>query len=451
MPSLPVVEPVVQEGACCAACAAQQPGGQQPAGATTSRAVRRAGDRETTFLGLLVAAGFVVLATGSAGITLLRGGAGPWAPLHLLLAGAAGTAIAAVLPFFTTALAQVAPIDRRVRIGGIGLVAGAALAVTIGVSTLSTLLAGIGGCAYLIGLGLVAIAAFVPLRHALGRRSGVVPMAYGMALAQVAVGVSLATALMLGWGPVVERWAQLKPAHAWLNVFGFLSVVVAATLVHLAPTVAGTRIRRRRGTTLALVSMTVAPPLVAIGFGVGSNELARLGAALEIVGAAALMIQALAVQRARGRWTSDLPWHRFTSFSLSLAPAWFLVAVVIASGRILALGAVPEAWSATLLGIPLALGWTAQVLVGSWTHLIPAVGPGDLGAHAMQRQRLGRWGVARVAVWNVSVAALTLGVVARIDLLVAGAIAMLGGCLVVAIGLLAGSIATRGPRSVTVR
>ena len=50
---------------------------------------------------------------------------------------------------------------------------------------------------------------------------------------------ALSTAFVAGITPIVERWALLKPAHAWLNVIGFLSLVVAATLIHLAPTVVG--------------------------------------------------------------------------------------------------------------------------------------------------------------------------------------------------------------------
>ena len=87
-----------------------------------------------------------------------------------------------------------------------------------------------GALGYLAGLGGVAVAAFWPLRASRGPRRRLVVAAYGAAIAQVAVGVGLVIAMLAGVPPVVDGWAHLKPAHAWLNVFGFLSVIIAATL-----------------------------------------------------------------------------------------------------------------------------------------------------------------------------------------------------------------------------
>ena len=334
-----------------------------------------------------MAAAFLAIAAVVAALTVAGRTSGPWAALHLVLAGAAGCAIAAVLPFFTAALAQVAPASPRVRIGAIASIAGGTLAVTIGVSAGVTGTAALGGLAYLVGLGLVAVAVFVPLRSALGRRSTLVLIAYGVALAEVAIGVGLATSMVAGWAPVAAQWAALKPAHAWLNVFGFLSVVIAATLIHLAPTVSGTRIQSRRSSTVALVALLAGAPIVAIGFAGGWDGVARIGAILEIIGSTALVVHGLKVRRGPSGWTTDLAWHRFAIDSLSAAPIWFLVATGIAAARIAWMGAAPGAWSVAVIGIPLALGWTAQVLMGAWTHLVPAIGPGDPAVHARSGER----------------------------------------------------------------
>src|SRR4029078_7482896 len=106
-----------------------------------------------------------------------------------------------------------------------------------------------------------------------------------------------------------ERWALVTPAHAWLNVFGFLSLVIAATLVHLAPTVAGTRIAPRRSAVVALAGLAIGAPLVPLGFGLGDDRLARIGALAELLGAISLMAHALVVWRDRGTWTTDPGWH----------------------------------------------------------------------------------------------------------------------------------------------
>jgi nitrite reductase (NO-forming) len=407
-------------------------------------AISRAADRRITFVGLLVAAGF--LAAALLGLAhLVVGRTGLWIPLHLALAGGASTAVAAVLPFFTAALAAAAPVDPRIRGLGLGGVAGGALVVSLAVPTGLTAAAVLGGLAYVVGIGSVALAALLPLRGALGVRRPLIEAAYALALAQVGVGALLAISLVAGIAPIAERWALLKPAHGWLNVFGFLTVVIAATLVHLTPTVVGARIRPRRSTVVAIVGLVVGAPLVAAGLAVASDAVVRAGAGLEIVGATALCIHGLAVHRDRGRWTTDRDWHRLTAWSLLLAPAWLLVAVVAAAGPLLWLGADPAAWSIGRLAAPLAIGFVGQVLVGSWSHLVPAIGPGDQAAHARQRHALGRLAMARIAALDsgallATVGAVLVGSVPMIGTpLIALGLVLAGGSLVTSIALLAGA------------
>lgn len=260
---LPLVEPV-DNGACCAACALRQAPPEpalaprfevtsDPRAVEHLRAQRptiaRDTDRRITLAGVLLAAGFLGLAgLGAAGMT---SGRTIWLPLHLALGGAAGTAIAAVLPFFTTALGRVGPARPALRVATIGLVAGGAGLAAIGLSAGSPNVASAGGACYLAGLVGVSAAAFMPLRTSLGFQLRLVHAAYAAALAQAAVGVSLATASLAGWAAVADSWMSLKPAHAWLNVCGFVTVVIAASLVHLAPTVAGVRIRPGRSAVVA--------------------------------------------------------------------------------------------------------------------------------------------------------------------------------------------------------
>jgi hypothetical protein len=116
------------------------------------------------------------------------------------------------------------------------------------------------------------------------------------------------------------------------------------------------------------------------------------------------------------------------------------VATGIAAGRVLWFGAAPAGWSVGLVWVPFALGWAGQVLVGSWTHLLPAIGPGDQAAHAAQRSRLGWSGLGRVMAWNIAVAFVTVGLLAGSTPLVAVGSVVIAGCVVVALGLLAGSV-----------
>ena len=242
------------EPACCAACASP-PAAPAPALITLERdrkpAISRTLDRRITVAGLFVTALFLVAAVGAVALPE-PARRGLWLPVHLILAGAAGTAIASVLPFFVAALAVVQPASPRVRSAAIALIAGGALFASLGVTGNATPVAVAGALVYMAGLVTVAGAAF-------GRSGRKVPPPPSGALCLCRgdlpgrrrrrnVGLMLA-----GFAPIVERWALFKPAHAWLNVFGFLSLAVAATLVHLAPTVVGGRIVPRLSASIALV------------------------------------------------------------------------------------------------------------------------------------------------------------------------------------------------------
>ena len=402
--NLPVAQQALGAGACCGACA-------QEAARPARRPISRATDRRITFAGVAFAAAFLGLAIASLALPVAER-RGWWLPLHLGLAGAAGTAIGAVLPFFTAALAVAPPAAPVVRGFAVTLLPIGALLVSAGFVRGAAPLAVAGGLAYLIGLLLVAVAAFAPLLGSLGPRRRLVEGAYVAALGQAFVAVAIATAMLAGVGSVVLNWAALKPAHAWLNVFGFVSLIVAATLVHLGPTVAGTRIRPRRSALVAVCSLAAGAPIVAAGLAFGSDPVARLGALVELVGAGALVLHGLAVARDRGRWTTDPSWHRMTSWSLLAAPAWLLVTVAVLAERLVSLGASPASWTLDAVAAPLALGWVGQVLVGSWSHLLPALGPGDATIHARQRIVLGRWVTARFVALNSGVAGVLVGTLA---------------------------------------
>ena len=201
-----------------------------------------------------------------------------------------------------------------------------------------------GGLAYLVGLGAVAVAAFVPLRGAFGPRRPLVTRAYAVALACVATGVVLSTAYLAGVPAVVERWGLLKPAHAWLNVVGFLSLVIAATLVHLAPTVVGTRMRPRTSARIAVAGIALGAAVVALGLALAVDALVGLGALSTVVGALALTRHAGVVQRERGRWTTDPGWHRVSVMEPRPGAGLVRLAIALAGGRFVLGGADPAAW-----------------------------------------------------------------------------------------------------------
>lgn len=392
-----------------------------------TRGPDRGRDRRLTVAGLAAAVAF--LAAGLASLALPTAARlDAWLPLHLVLAGGAGTAIAAMLPFFTAALTVARPGPPPLRGAAIAAIAlGAALAA-LGRAVFGpgpSPLAAAGAAFYGVGAILVLLATLAALRGATGPRRPVTELAYLVGLVEVTVGVALAALLLAGSPEVTASWGTLKPAHAWLNLLGFVALVVAGTLAHFAPTVAGARIGRRPWAAVAVAGLGAGAPVVAVGYGAGSDLVVRLGSVVEVAGAAALVTHGWLAHRARYAWTTDHEWHAFTSGSLLAAPAWLLVASTIAALRIAAAGADPGGWQLEALLAPLVAGFVVQVLLGALSHLVPAIGPGRPERHAAERRILGRDGRLRLGAWNAGVTAVTVGVLAGQDMLSAAGIAIL--------------------------
>jgi hypothetical protein len=189
--------------------------------------------------------------------------------------------------------------------------------------------------------------------------------------------------------------------------------------------------------------------VVPLGFALASDGIARIGAVATIAGAASLAWYAGGVAARRGRWTTDPWWHRFVIGGLASSIAWFVVGTGIASGRILAMGAAPQAWSLDAVVGPLVVGWVALAVVASASHLLPAIGPGDPVAHARQRALLGRLAGLRLVTADAGVALLAIGIPlasgpavgAGVLLVTAG----LGGTALLLAGAIAIGLRTRRP------
>ena len=408
------------------------------------RLVRRDTDRRIAVGGIVVALGFLV----AAGLTLATGGA-TWSALHLALAGGAGTAIGALMPFFAAALVAAPPARPALRLGVIASLAVAAVVIAVAVPAVHQAGASLGAGLYLIGLIGLAAATLLPLRRALGMRHRIVIIGYALGVLSVMAGVSLVTAFLGDVGSVGARWGVLKPAHAWLNLIGFVSLVIVTTLVHLAPTVLGARIVGGRTPAVAVVGLAAGVAAVATGFAFGSDMVARAGAALALVGAVAGPAYLLAVvrQEGRGRWTTDLDWHRFTGWSLVAAACWIAVGIGSAAALVLVNGATPAGWSLPIVGIPLVVGGASQAVVAAATHLVPTLGPGGIPGPARARAAAGRGALIRLAVFEVGIlgwwAAVALGVG---GLAVPATGTLVGAAVVVDLALLALPFGSRGPR-----
>lgn len=400
-------------------------------------------DRSSDRLVAVTAIGLAIAFLVAAGLAMFLSPAdrhGAWLPLHLALAGGATTAIAGVMPFFAAAFAAAPPSAARLRLGAILAIAVGAGGVATGVVGGRTSVAAGAGLVFVVGILLVGVATIRPLGRALGPSRGLVSQGYVVGLGEVAVGATLATLFLAGWPPLVAGWAGIKPAHAWLNLVGFVTLVIATTLLHFFPTVVGARITVLRSARITVLGLAVGAPLVALGMASRWDPMARTGALVVEAGAAALALYAWGTWRTRARWTTDPAWHRFAIGSLVAAISWLEIGVAVATGRVLVWGANPESWLVEAVGAPLVAGSMGLAMLGSATHLLPAVGPGDGPAHGRQRRLLGRACAVRLAVLNLGVAGLALGWPLRIDSLITiGAVLMMIGLGTTA-GLLAGAI-----------
>lgn len=403
-------------------------------GSVADRRQPRLDERFVLRVGLMLSAGFVAVAI--AAYSLLPVVLGQWAGLHLALAGAAMVAVGTFMPHFGVTLAGSVAEPASLRLGGVvALAAGAAL-VVIGVVTRAVVVTLPGAGLLWLGLAITAWTTLRPGLRPLARRHPIAQLAYAVALLDVAIGISLPVLLLLGWEPAVAGWAHLKPAHVWLNLFGFVSLTISATLVYLYPTIVGARIRATPSLALMVAGGVVGPPLVAASAIIGASPLAVVGAAITMAGAGGQVTYALDAWRRRGRWTTDTGWHRLTAGHLSAAMVWYLVAVATAAVGIANDGPAPTGWSLGALAVPLVAGWSLQVLVGAWTHLLPAVGSTDPARRAHQRAVLGTAALPRLVAWNAGALLGWVGIATGVLPLAVAGMAVFIGAVAVVIGLL---------------
>ena len=378
---------------------------------------------------------FVIAAAVAGGLSLASGGT-TWAAIHLALAGAATVAIGTFMPHFAITLAGTRPSPVPQRLATVVLLAAGGAAVVAGVLSSAPRLSSIGTVLSLAGLVGVAIHTAAPLRQPLARRHPIVSATYGLALAELFVGLLLGGLAAAGVDAVVDAWDRIRPAHAWLTLFGGVTLTILATLVYLAPTVLGARIRPGWGLAVAVVGLGLGPPISASAFVLDSRMLAVAGSLAVLVGAIGQIAYVLDCLRRRGRYTSEHDWRGVAVGHLLAGPPWLAAAAAVAFAEIAA-GRPLSGWSLGVLAVPMIGGWMAQELVGSWTHLVPSVTPGTPTVHARQRRLLAVAARTRLVAWNLGVGLIWVGAVAQVAPLVAGGAALLGGALVISVVALA--------------
>ena len=138
----------------------------------------------------------------------------------------------------------------------------------------------------------------------------------------------------------------------------------------------------------AVLGLTIGPPIVALGSALDASPLAVIGGVVALLGAIGLLGYGIEIRSRRGTFANDLAWHAFTARAGLAGMAWLVVALGTALVGLLRDGVAVPGWSIGALAVPVVGGWALQILVAAWTHLLPAVGPGDMAVKARQRDLL---------------------------------------------------------------
>lgn len=335
-----------------------------------------------------------------------------WLMVHLLLLGGVSTAILLWSQHFAeTLLRTPTPGGRRglwARL--LGWSASAAVVVAGMVAgTTALVVAGAAGCAVVaVAHGVVLVRQGSGQARTFGNRHAHLVRYYLVATSLLPVGVALGVVLART-APAPGVAGRLYLAHVAVTLLGWVGLTVAGTVVLLWPTVLHTRIDppADRAGRRALWVLGAGLLLYVAGPASGVRWLV-LGGAVVVAGGVALLGVHVARQ-ARAVTRAGTSGGGFAAWSIAAALAWFVVSVVasgVAVVRAPSWAAVPVALG-DLVG-PFAVGFVAQVMVGSMSYLVPVVLGGGPGAARWSAAAVSRWGAARVVVLNACVALFAL-------------------------------------------
>jgi nitrite reductase (NO-forming) len=237
-------------------------------------------------------------------------------------------------------------------------------------------------------------------RRALNRRHRVPMAMYLGAVACVLAGGTIGATLGSRAVHDPATWLGLRSAHMVLNVLGFVSVTIAATLLTLLPTVLRVQMPGWHGGWTA-GSLLAGAVVTAGGLAARSIAVATAGVVLYVAGAAGIVWLLGRVVRTPRTWPVPLPAKHFVA-----AVTWFAVGcggllVAVARGSFVAFR---EPFLVLFVG-----GWIVQVLLGAWLYLLPMSRPGHPDERRRELAAVEVGGTLQVLALNAGIALLALG------------------------------------------
>ncbi len=294
---------------------------------------------------------------------------GIWLPLHLMVAGAASVAIAGAMQTFAAALTATGPPPGAwVWTQFIAMNAGVtsiALGRLLGVPSLI----GLGGAGFVVGAAILLWFVLRARRRSLNQRHRLPLQMYTFALGCVLIGGTFGA--LLGSASVHDAatYLALRHAHMTINVLGWVSVTIAATLITLLPTTLRVKMPAWHGGWTA-GSLAVGALMTALGLAIRVTAVAAVGGLFELCGALGLswmVSRVLSTERSRPAPLAAL--------HLVAGVIWFTIGCTALAISVWHGVNGFDAFSLDFLSI-FIVGWIAQVLLGAWSFLLPNTRPG---------------------------------------------------------------------------
>jgi nitrite reductase (NO-forming) len=329
---------------------------------------------------------------------------GVWLPVHMALAGAATTTISGNMQMFAATLTATRAPGAAISFWQLGLVVAGAAMVAVGHPAGHPPLADVGALCSGVGIALLAIIVRDAWSHALNRRHALPLILYAVALACALIGGAVGSSL--GGDRVHDPmlYLALRRTHVTLNLLGFVSLTIAATMLTLLPTVL--RVRAvLRGAVAAAWALGLGVGTLALGFAFEARPLAAAGALGFAAGALLIAWAALAAIRAMlARKGAHPPLAAAGHLLLSLS--WFCGGAVALAAVLVSNGGVDAFLPVAL--VVFVLGWTVQVLLGAWSYLIPSAAPGGPEKRRAYLAAMDVGAAAQVVIYNAGLAGMAL-------------------------------------------
>ncbi len=347
-------------------------------------------------VGLLAVAGKLAVETGAVdALPRLR-----WLTIHFVTIGAMTQALFGALPNLVASVGDGQPVPSRGRwIQWVTLNASYPF-VLVGMATGSSTTAVAGATGVLVALALLVVSVYrTNLESAAGRNEGLVRY-YAVAPWFLVVGIFAAFGMLLGVHGPGGYFGSIE-AHVHANVWGFLALVAAGTLLAIVPKMAGSELRYPRLKPVTFWGVTLGATGLVAGPWLAVNALTMAGLGVYVVGTLALLANLVGTWRLGGCTTDARFAHVIGAYVWLVFPVPWAPLVLL----------VPEAVPATGIEAAaiegLVFGWMLQLAMGLLPSVVVALRetPADLrssigeSAHRPSWLGVGAVNAGMVALW----------------------------------------------------